>query len=97
VNSQTIVSACPGHFAAKVQGETVILHGKSGRYFGINEVGTEVWEKIQQPVAISDIVDSLLPVYNVDHQTLQADVIQLLQAFVDQQLAQECPNPQDLG
>jgi hypothetical protein len=68
----------------------VILHGQSGRYFGINEVGTRVWEIIQQPVAISDIVESLLPVYDVERQRLQSDIIQLLGDFVDQQLVQVC-------
>ncbi|MFK7848124.1 MAG: PqqD family protein, partial [Rhodothermales bacterium] len=34
---------------ADLEGEAVLLNIQSGRYFGLNEVGTSIWSLIKEP------------------------------------------------
>lgn len=86
----TVVRACPGHLMAKVQNETVVLQVASGQYFGLNEIGTRIWNLIQSPTALSGLIDELMLDYDVAPGELEADVISLLEELRAAQLAEVC-------
>ena len=43
-----IVKAAKEQVSCDLAGEAVILNLKSGQYFGLNEVGTRIWNLIQE-------------------------------------------------
>jgi len=63
----------------EVSGEAVLLDLKSEQYFGLDKVGTHVWQLLHENLPANDIVEQLLQRYEVDRQTLEADVNQLLE------------------
>lgn len=59
--------------------EAIILDMPSGIYYGLNAVGKSIWQLIQEPRSISEIVTSLRKDYpTVSPQTCEQDVIELL-------------------
>jgi hypothetical protein len=62
--------------------ETVILDLASGKYFGLDPVGTRLWQLIGEGLAIDDACARLLAEYEVDEPRLRADVAQLLQQLL---------------
>lgn len=62
----------------EVSGEAVLLDLKSEQYFGLDKVGTHVWQLLNENLPEESIVDQLLERYEVDRQTLENDVSQLL-------------------
>ena len=63
-----------------LDGEAVLLDLKSGTYFGLNEVGSEVWELLGSGASVGEIRDQLLELFDVDRDT----VIRDLEALVAQ-------------
>jgi Coenzyme PQQ synthesis protein D (PqqD) len=61
-----------------LDGEAVILDLGSGTYFGLNQVGTRVWQLISEGSDESHIVDSIASEYDGDRATIAADVSRLL-------------------
>ena len=61
-----------------LDGEAVILDLGSGTYFGLNQVGTRVWQLISEGRDESHIVDSIASEYDADRATIAADVSRLL-------------------
>ena len=61
-----------------LDGEAVLLDLGSGRYFGLNEVGTRIWQMIEGGRDASAIVDVLTDEYAADRATIAADVARLL-------------------
>ena len=64
--------------AADMMGEAVILNIDSGIYFGLNPVGTRIWELVQQPISMQSIQQTVLNEYDVDPERCEQDVQRLL-------------------
>lgn len=67
-------------------GETAMLDMKEGVYYGLNEMGTIIWEFIQEPVTLQEIVDNILEEYEVDEETCFADLVELIEQMVENKL-----------
>ncbi len=61
-----------------LDGETVILDLGAGRYYGLNEVGSEAWELIVAGTTVGDLRRHLLTRFDVEESTLKADLAELL-------------------
>jgi hypothetical protein len=69
----------PDHVLARRSGEeTVLLNLDSEQYYGLDEVGTRLWELIDDGAAFESVVDTLLTEYPVDRQTLVDDLTSVL-------------------
>jgi hypothetical protein len=64
--------------AQEVSGETVLLNLNSQKYLGLNEVGTRVWQLLQESNDLNSIFNTLLAEYEVETDTLQSDLTQLI-------------------
>lgn len=67
-------------------GETAILNLKNGIYYGLNPVGTRIWELIQEPISVSQIRDRILEEYEVSLAQCEADIVTLLEKLLDEKL-----------
>jgi hypothetical protein len=79
VSEHSTVVAIKEQVCADLAGEVVILSLQSGVYHGLNEVGTWVWQQIQQPKSVKAIRDALLEEYDVEPDCCERDLLELLQ------------------
>ncbi|MBW7922860.1 MAG: PqqD family protein [Rubellimicrobium sp.] len=83
--ASTLLSRHPEAANSRVGDETVILHLVSGTYFGLDPVGTRIWELLEQPVTLATLTARLLSEFDVSAEVLTRDVTD----FLDQMLAHE--------
>ena len=57
-----------------LDGEAVLLETGSGRYYGLNEVGTRMWSLIQSHEEIGAVCRALLAEYDVPEDRLREDL-----------------------
>ncbi len=62
----------------KVGDETVLLNLQTGTYFGLDTVGTRVWELVAEKGTLAGIVESMLEDYEVTPEDLQRDILRLV-------------------
>jgi hypothetical protein len=62
-----------------LDGEAVILDLESGTYFGLNEVGTRLWQLAGEGRSETEIVDTLVAEYDADRETIVRDATKLLE------------------
>ena len=62
----------------EVGGETVILDLKTESYFGLDEVGTRIWQLLQEQEGIQTITAAMLNEYDVEEDQLEKDIQSLL-------------------
>ncbi len=67
--------------AADLDGETVLLDTQSGRYFGLNAVGTRVWALANESRSVKDMVSVLSSEYEVPPAQLEQDVLNFLNSL----------------
>ena len=57
----------------EVSGETVLLDLDSESYFGLDEVGTRIWQLIAQDHSLQAVFTALLEEFEVEEATLKND------------------------
>lgn len=65
--------------ATDFDGESVLLHLAEGAYYGLDDVGTIVWEQLTQGSSLDAIVDVLYERYDAPRDRLRIDVERLLE------------------
>jgi hypothetical protein len=68
----------PSVICRELSGETVLLNLESGVYYGLDSVGTRVWQLIVQGRTIAGVCDTMLEEYEVAPDLLHADVTRLV-------------------
>jgi len=61
-------------FAQEVDGEMVLLDMESENYFGLDEVGTSIWQAMQENETLKEVLAELLEQYEVEEEMLQNDL-----------------------
>ena len=87
----SVVVASKDQMASDVGGETIILGLTQGRYYGLDAVGMRMWQLIQTPAAVSDVVRALVAEYEVEPDRCEADLLRLLQKMIDAGLVEVRP------
>lgn len=75
----TIVVAASEQVSTRLDDETVLLELKQGTYYGLNAVGTVIWEMIQQPQSVESLYSAVLNQYNVEPEICKRDVLRLIE------------------
>jgi len=66
--------------------ESVLLHMGSSKYFGLDEVGTRIWQWIESDGDVGTILARLLHEYHVDQSQARNDLEELLQELIGNEL-----------
>jgi hypothetical protein len=78
MRGESTIVAKKDQVSAQVAGEFVILSLKTGLYHGLNPIGSRVWELIRQPTTFRAICETILAEYDVDTETCERDLEDLL-------------------
>ena len=66
--------------------ESVLLHLTAAHYYGLDEVGTRIWQLLVEHGELQVVFDQMLREYEVEPDQLQADLEELLGELTDQGL-----------
>ena len=66
-------------FASEIDDEVVMMHIKTGKYYGLDDIGSRIWELMENKIQVKTIIEQLLKEYNVDEQECEKDVLELLE------------------
>ncbi len=70
----------------EIAGETVVLDLNSESYFGLDKIGTRLWQLLQQQEDLQGITEIMLNEYDVEEKQLQNDLQKLVSELVDEGL-----------
>jgi hypothetical protein len=78
ISLSTTVVATSDYVSSELEGEKIILDLESGTYYGLNEVGADVWALLDAPRRVTEICGELHEHYDVEREALETDVVDLL-------------------
>jgi hypothetical protein len=79
ITADSTIVASKGAISATVEAEVVILDTESGIYYGLNPVGTRVWNLVQgEPLTLAEICDCVTAEFDVERERCERDLIELL-------------------
>src|SRR5262249_22710807 len=80
----TMISRSPSVLTAEVDGEVVMMSIEQGRYFGLDDIGSDIWKRLETPRSLAELIDRLASDYDADRATIAADVRELLGRMAEQ-------------
>lgn len=78
IETSSRVVAIPDQVSCDVAGDVAILSLRNGVYYGLNPVGARIWNLIQQPVAVQDVLATILAEYEVEPDVCKTDLLRVL-------------------
>jgi hypothetical protein len=75
-------SVPPDVLIQELQGESVLLNLRTGRYFGLDQVGTRMWMALTAAESLQSACDGLLGEYEVEGERLKQDLRDLVEKLV---------------
>jgi len=69
--------------ANEIEGELVMMNLKSGKYFGLNLISTRIWELIEKPVSLHQLVSQLRDEYKVTQEKCEQEVSEFIVQLKD--------------
>ena len=70
----------------ELQGDSVLLDLKTGVYFGLDKVGTRIWELLGEHKVISAAVEAMTLIFDVTPQRCTEDILALVLKLQEQGL-----------
>ena len=71
-----------------LDGEAVILDLNAGTYFGLNKVGTRIWQLIAENGALKNVFDVMCTEYDAAPDILERDLLDLVSSLAEARLGQ---------
>jgi len=75
---EDVITISPDVVFRDLDGEAVLLNLTIGIYFGLNEVGTRMWNLIHQYSALQKVVAIMQEEYEVTPEVLEKDLLHLV-------------------
>ncbi|NJD90496.1 MAG: lasso peptide biosynthesis PqqD family chaperone [Geobacter sp.] len=83
ISLESTISQIDDIVASDIEDEKVMMSIEKGEYFGLEPIGSRIWEMMATPVKVSAIIDAMLNQYDIDRQTCENDVLKFLSELND--------------
>jgi len=65
----------------RVDGEVMAMSVERGACYGLDPIGSRIWELVETPITVADLVARLTQEYDVDAEVCRTDVRALLSSM----------------
>jgi len=73
-------------FLQKVDDETILLDSNTNEYFSINEIGTFIWETLEEKKDLKSVKEEIISNYEVDEKQVENDILNFIQEVANKGL-----------
>ena len=86
LSGTSIVTRGKGLLSSNVYGDIVLISIKSGIYYDLDEVGSFIWNALENPLPVTDVVEQVLSNYEIERATCEEDVMEFMRNLNDYNL-----------
>jgi hypothetical protein len=89
----SIIQREPEVMAAEADQDLIMVSIATGYYYGISNVAREIWDAIERPKRVSDLVHDLTTTYHIDPPSCEDQTLSFLKALLEEGLVQVKDEP----
>ncbi len=86
VTADTILIQDSEPIATTIEDTIVLLSIRAGAYLKLNEVGGQIWNMLDEPRRVGEILEVLAQIYDAEPGTMRHDVCAFLDTLIERQL-----------
>lgn len=88
LNVNSTVRRHPDVIAAEAGDDIVMVSIEKGYYYGVSNVGREIWGSIEHPVKVSDLIDHFVQTFDVERSLCEQETLSFLEDLLRENLLQ---------
>jgi hypothetical protein len=86
IGSDTILQRKQDQLFSEIDGEVVMLSVENSEYYGMDKVGSRIWQLIEKPVALKQLIEILLDEYEVAEEQCKKDTLMFIEQLIEKDL-----------
>lgn len=86
INLQNTIKRNPELVSSDIDGEKVMMSLDNGEYFGLDPVGSRIWELIENPIRVDKLIALLLEEFEVSETQCNIDTLEFLNQLQEKKL-----------
>jgi hypothetical protein len=83
ISLESVVNWGEDIIASDIDDEKVMMCIEKGKYYKLDPIGRGIWDLIEKPLKVSDLIQALLAKYDVDKETCERDVFGFLEELYE--------------
>lgn len=87
----SMISRGEQYLFAAIDNELVLMDAEQGKYYGLDAIGADIWQRLEGRVVVSDLCAALGKEYDADADTISRDVLALLERLAAEGLIEVSP------
>jgi coenzyme PQQ synthesis protein D (PqqD) len=84
----SIIQRDPEVISSEADQDLIMVSIATGCYYGLSDVAREIWDAIERPTRVSDLVNNLTTSYEVNSSLCEEQTLSFLKALLDEGLLQ---------
>ncbi len=84
----SIIQRDPEVIAAEAEQDLIMVSIATGNYYGLSDVAREIWQAIEHPKRVAELVDDLTASYQIDSISCEQQTLSFLMALLEEGLLQ---------
>lgn len=69
-----------------LDGEKVMMSIKFSEYYGLGETGSFIWDNIEVPIKLGNLVDLITETFNVEQEQCYNDILPFINDLIEKEL-----------
>ena len=86
ISLRDCITQAEGNIVSDMDGEKVMLSIKNGKYYNLGTIGGVIWDYIQKPIHVDDLIAKLQNEYNVEAEQCIEDVLPFIEHLFEENL-----------
>jgi len=66
---------------ANMGNETVLMSLSNGEYYGINDVGSTIWNLLEKQMCLGELIEKLIELYGINTEQCEADISEFISSL----------------
>lgn len=88
INLNSKIVRSENFIAATVDDDIVMMSIEKGSYFSLDDIGSQIWEKMFEPILVSNLCAQLISQFNVEQAQCETDVLAFLSELAAEDMVQ---------
>ena len=88
LNLETKLKRSSEPLQAGLDDEVVMMSVEKGSYYSLDPVGARIWNLLEDPIQVSDLIERLMEIYEVDREVCEKETIKFLDSMAKEGLVE---------
>ena len=88
IGPDTILKRKQDQLFSEIDGEVVMLSVENSEYYGMDKVGSQIWQLIEKPVTLKQLIGMLMDEYEVSEEQCKEDTLKFIEQLMEKDLVE---------